>query len=47
MKQLTLVLAILFGFATGALANDKSLEERVEALENNIPNLPQGFFCKW
>jgi len=44
MKQLTLVLAILFGFATGALANDKSLEERVEALENNIPNLPQGFF---
>ena len=44
MKQLTLVLAILFGFATGALANDKSLEKRVEALENNIPNLPQGFF---
>jgi hypothetical protein len=45
MKKLTLLLAILFGFATtGALANERTLEDRVEALEKNIPNLPNGFF---
>ena len=38
------MLAILFGLATGAMANDKTLEQRVEALENNMPNLPNGFF---
>src|SRR6056300_97120 len=44
MKKLTIVLAILFGFTTGALANDKTLENRVEALEKSMPNIPNGFF---
>ena len=44
MKQLLITLAILFGLTTGALANEKTLEDRVTALENSVPNLPNGFF---
>jgi len=44
MKQLTLMLAVLFGLTTGVLANEKTLEDRVTALENSTPNLPNGFF---
>jgi len=44
MKQLTLMLAVLFGLTTGVLANEKTLEDRVTALENSAPNLPNGFF---
>ena len=40
-----LTLAILVGLTTGAYADDnKTLDERVSALENNMPNIPQGFF---
>lgn len=38
------MLAILFGLTTGVLANEKTLEDRVTALENSVPNLPNGFF---
>ena len=44
MKQLTIVLAFLLGLTTTAMANDKTLESRVEALENSMPNIPNGFF---
>ena len=44
MKQLLIMLAILTGLTSGALANDKSLEDRVTALENSVPSLPNGFF---
>ena len=44
MKKLTILLVILFGLTTGALANDKTLEDRVEALEKSMPNIPNGFF---
>jgi len=44
MKQLLITLAILFGLTTGVLANEKTLEDRVTALENSVPNLPNGFF---
>jgi hypothetical protein len=44
MKQLTIILAVLFGLTTGVLANEKTLEDRVTALENSVPNLPNGFF---
>lgn len=44
MKQLTILLALLLGLTTGALANEKTLEDRVTALENSVPNLPNGFF---
>jgi hypothetical protein len=44
MKQLLIMLAFLTGLTSGALANEKTLEDRVEALEKNIPNLPNGFF---
>ena len=38
------MLAILTGLTSGALANDKSLEDRVTALEKSVPSLPNGFF---
>ena len=38
------MLAVLFGLTTGVLANEKTLEDRVTALENSAPNLPNGFF---
>lgn len=46
MKQLLLVLAVLFGLTTAVQADtdSKDLESRVEALENAIPKLPNGLF---
>ena len=44
MKQLTIVLAVLVGLTTGAVASEKTLENRVTALENSMPNIPNGFF---
>jgi len=40
-----MVLAILFAtLATGTLADDAGLENRVKALEGNMPNLPAGLY---
>ncbi|MDC1020469.1 hypothetical protein OAR23_00425 [bacterium] len=45
MKKVTMVLAILFAtLATGTLADDAGLENRVKALEGNMPNLPAGLY---
>jgi len=53
MKNLKLMLAVLvvgmvvyFGVTTAYAdeAKNKTLEERVSALESNVPNLPDGFF---
>jgi len=45
MNKMMITLAILVGLTTGAYADDnKTLDERVSALENNMPNIPQGFF---
>lgn len=43
MKLIT-TLAILFGLTVSVLASEKTLEDRISALENNMPNIPQGFF---
>jgi len=48
MKQIA-TLTILFGLLSSMVLADgtdqnKTLESRVEALENNMPNIPQGFF---
>lgn len=44
MKQLLTALAILFGLTFTAMADEATLESRVEALENKTISLPDGLF---